>query len=77
MDIDYKIVTFFREFIQEVQDFETGKTRLIKMRNNKFLDKLRSNIIRSEKYHGDKELFDKLSDSIFLNSYKKSILSIW
>lgn len=26
---------------------------------NKFLEKLRSNIIRSEKYHGDKELFDK------------------
>ena len=26
---------------------------------NRFLEKLRSNIIRSEKYHGDKELFDK------------------
>jgi len=26
---------------------------------NKFLDKLKSNIIRSDKYYGDKELFDK------------------
>jgi NDP-sugar pyrophosphorylase family protein/mannose-6-phosphate isomerase-like protein (cupin superfamily) len=26
---------------------------------NKFLERLRTNIIRSEKYHGDKELFDK------------------
>lgn len=26
---------------------------------NKFLDKLKSNITRSEKYHGDEELFDK------------------
>ena len=39
MDIDYKIVNFFRDFIQDVQDFEIAKTRLKSIRNDKFLNK--------------------------------------
>lgn len=39
MDIDYKIIKFFREFIQDVRDFEEGKRRLGTIRGTVFMDK--------------------------------------